>query len=179
MDTNMTKSQILKLAIPSGILLIVLLFNGNIKQSISSLRTGTTDSRTSKSKKRKAASSLSLEQEIRQQLQKRSKEQNRQSSLEASPAQVKRDIFSFLTEQSSSSAFKEKGLDIKKVDLLDLKLEATFTGDSPLAVINNQTLMIGQNISGYQLMEIKEGQVVLEREKRTYVLSLKAEKEFD
>lgn len=166
MGTNIAKSQILKLAIPSGILLIVLLFNGNIKKSISSLKTGDGDSSASRSKKKGAASSLSIEQEIRQELQKISKEKHQRSSIEESPAQVKRDIFAFLTEQSSSSAFKKKGL-------LDLKLEATFTGETPIAVINNQTLLIGQNILDYQLKDVQEGQVVLMKDEQTFILSLK------
>jgi len=172
METNISKSQILKLAIPSGILLIVLLFNGNIKKSISSLRAENADSRASMSKKRGAASSSSIEKEIRQELQKLSKEKLHQSSLKGSPAKVKRDIFAFLTEQSSSSAFKKQE-DTKRGDLLDLKLEATFTGETPIAVINNQTLLIGQNILDYQLIEVQEGQVVLIKDEQTFILSLK------
>jgi len=172
METNISKSQILKLAIPSGILLIVLLFNGNIKKSISSLRAENADSRASMSKKRGAASSSSIEKEIRQELQKISKEKHQQSSLKGSPAKVKRDIFAFLTEQSSSSAFKKQE-DTKRGDLLDLKLEATFTGETPIAVINNQTLLIGQNILDYQLIEVQEGQVVLIKDEQTFILSLK------
>lgn len=168
----MGKSEILKLAIPSGILLIVLLFNGNIKKSISSLRTKKADSRASMSKKKGAVSSSSIEQEIRQKLQKISKEKHRQPALAGSPAKIKRDIFTFLTEQSSSSAFK-KEKDTQREDLFDLKLEATFTGETPIAVINNQTLLIGQNILDYQLKEVKEGQVVLMKDEQTFILSLK------
>ncbi len=166
----MEKSQILKLAIPSGILLIVLLFNGNIKKSISSLKTRDDNSKASASKKKGAASSSSIEQEIRQELEKISKEKHQQSSIEESPAKVKRDIFAFLAEQPSSSAFKKKGL-------LDLKLEATFTGQTPIAVINNQTLLIGQNILDYQLKDVQEGQVVLMKDEQTFILSLKTESE--
>ena len=162
----MAKSHILKLAIPSGILLIVLLFNGNIKKSISSLKTGDDNSKASASKKKGSASSLSIEQEIRQELEKISKEKHQQSSIEESPAQVKRDIFAFLAEQSSSSAFEKKGL-------LDLKLEATFTGETPIAVINNQTLLIGQNILDYKLKEVQERQVVLMKDEQTFILSLR------
>jgi len=164
----MAKSQILKIAIPSGILLIVLLFNGNIKKSISSFRTKDDNSKASASKKKGAASSI--EQEIRQELEKISKEKHQQSSIEESPAKVKRDIFAFLAEQPSSSAFKKKGL-------LDLKLEATFTGETPIAVINNQTLLIGQNILDYQLKDVQEGQVVLMKDEQTFILSLKTESE--
>jgi len=172
MGTNMGKSQILKLAIPLGILLIVLLFNGNIKKSISSFRTRDDNSKASASQEKGAASSSSIEQEIRQELQKISKEKHQRSSIDESPAKVKRDIFAFFTEQSSSSAFKKEKY-IKKKALLDLKLEATFTGETPIAVINNKTLLIGQNILDYQLMEVQEGQVILMKDKQTFILSLK------
>jgi len=175
METNMGKSQILKLAIPSAILLIVLLFNGNIKKTISSLKTKDDNSSASVFQKKGATSSLSIEKEIRQELRKLSEQKHQQSTIEKSPAQVKKNIFVFLSEQSSSSAFKKK--DIKKKDLLDLKLEATFTGETPLAVINNQTLLIGQNISDYQLKEVQEGQVVLMKDKQTFTLSIKGVKQ--
>ncbi|MBN1227493.1 MAG: hypothetical protein JXA79_10910 [Deltaproteobacteria bacterium] len=168
----MDKSQILKIAIPLGILLVVLLFNGNIKKSLSSLRTNDAGSSTSRSKKKGAAFSLAIENEIRQKLQKISKEKDQQSTLEKSSPNVKRNIFAFLAEQSSSSAFKKEKT-IKKKDLLDLKLEATFTGQTPIAVINNQTLLVGQNIQDYQLKEVHEGQVVLMKDKQTFTLSIK------
>ena len=169
----MGKSQILKLAIPSGILLIVLLFNGNITKSLSSLRTKDTDSRASQVQKKGIVPSLSLEREMRQELQKISKEQHQPSSIEKSPDQVKRDIFAFLTEQASFSASQQKEEQPPNTALLDLKLEATFTGETPIAVINNQTLLIGQNILGYQLQEVHEEQVVLMKDKQTVILSLR------
>ncbi len=53
-----------------------------------------------------------------------------------------------------------------------LRLEATFTGGQPMAVINNQPLSIGESISGYQLSEIKDKLVILTKDGKNTTLSL-------
>ena len=106
------------------------------------------------------------------------------------PDHLERDIFSFQTPGAAPSrpageVTKQQGRveniyhssqsGLAQGGIPKFKLEATLTGGAPVAVINNQPLMIGQSISGYQLREIRDRQAVLTRDGQDIVLELAQE----
>ncbi|MGA1823220.1 MAG: hypothetical protein ACMUIP_01060 [bacterium] len=80
------------------------------------------------------------------------------------PDHLDRDIFQFKT--------KKRFFFQPKVTPKPLRLEATFTGGQPMAVINNQPVSIGESIEGYQLTEIKDSLVILTRDGKDTTLLL-------
>ena len=100
------------------------------------------------------------------------------------PDHLERDIFSFQTPGAAPSrpAGEARGKVPGSQRALTssggiprFKLEATLTGGAPVAVINNQPLIIGQSISGYQLREIRDRRAVLTRDGQDIVLELARE----
>ncbi|MGA1870136.1 MAG: hypothetical protein ACMUJM_16490 [bacterium] len=81
------------------------------------------------------------------------------------PEHIERDIFEFEIQRRTffPTRHSEK----------TLRLEATFTGGQPMAVINNQPLAIGDTIAGYQLKEVQDRLVILTKDGKNTTLKLK------
>ncbi|MEW5800998.1 MAG: hypothetical protein AB1847_02730 [bacterium] len=191
-NRKMSKSQSVKFSILLALLLLVLVFNGKIKQRISAWRMrsmGETE-RAGESALKDIGLSLSgISQILGEKFILPSSEKGLKE-IQGWPDHLVRDIFSFGTMQDQTPDEKtrratgaatdvsrkgEHGEQPAKVASSRFKLEATLTGGAPIAVINNQPLAIGQSISGYQLREIKDKEAILTRDGEDVVLKISPE----
>ncbi len=163
METNSSRSQIIKVTLLSAILLIAVVFKRPIKEKITSFQKS---SSSSKYTRKKSTSYLSKESVlIIEKLSDLPLVKGKKATLEEWPENLERNIFDF---KKIKAAKRKRTRSRPK-----LKLEATFPGDPPMAVINNQPLLIDQTISGYQLLEIDEAKVILIKNGRQVTLTLK------
>ena len=194
-EEGVSKPQTVKMVILAGVLLVVLVFNGKIKKCISTWRmrlAGTTQDGSSPQTDLQGAGQTIegrlLIPEINRILAlcginneaggKALSGKAGQPGQEL-PDHLERDIFRFQNEgapagQPARAAEQKKGAPSKK-GIPRFKLEATLTGDNPVAVINNQPLMVGQSISGYRLREIGDRQAVLTRDGQDIILEIAGE----
>jgi hypothetical protein len=184
--TQTSKSQTVKITILLAVLLVVLLFNGRIKKIISDWRTRSSD----EAKTRNASPSRDInlplsgiarilhEKLIIPSLEKEQKA-GQDAGLHNWPENLARDIFNFETSRKSTGDAGDASRKKRKREppaqqnaASRLKLEATLTGGAPVAVINNQPLMIGQSIRGYKLREIRDQEAVLTKDGKDIVLKI-------
>lgn len=187
METETSKSQGVKVAVLGVILLVVLIFNGKIKKSISAWRTRLHSPKARGTPGPGREDSSSPLAEISRILSEELNIPPLGEILIANqelPDTVKRDIFRFQSSDTIRQAVTGTGAErpLRKQETAPsgegspgLKLEATLTGGSPLAVINNQPLMPGQSIMGCQLREVRDKQVLLSRNGQNIILTLDQE----
>ncbi|MEW6380607.1 MAG: hypothetical protein AB1611_13515 [bacterium] len=189
METGISKSQGIKVAVLGAVLLVVLILNGRIKNRISAWRMrlqGTKVQNTSSAGREENGSPMS---EISRILSEKLNIPPLEKILKANqelPATVERDIFRFqpagnLRQTATNAAAEgpprkpESESAASRENPPGLKLEATLTGGSPLAVINNQPLKPGQSIMGYYLREVRDKQALLSRNGQDIILTLDQE----
>lgn len=198
MDTKISKSDRIKLTILTAILLVVLLFNGKIKGIVASWKTRLQQDRQTRSAtfsdgpKGARASLSEISRIISEELSIPPLDQILKANQEW-PDRVDRDIFKFQSSSSyrqqpaaatatrSDGPLKNHKQRNSEEPALSwpqpprLKLEATLTGGTPMAVINDQPMMPGQSIMGYQLREVRDKEVVLSKNGRDIILTLDQE----
>ena len=184
MEKEKSKPPIIKLAIMAAILVIALLFKGQIKDGIASLRDRSKQSGDRiQTKKLSSSSHLKMSRQIIKELEKISTEEKERPLLDNEYYEnITRDIFTFQKKPLPKKLSINKKVKNKKKKKQkkghSIKLEATITGDEPLAVINNQPLLLGQNIFGYKLKKIEEGVVTLSGKGKEIILKLGREKKW-
>lgn len=181
-EKNLTKPQVIKVMLLTGVLALVLILKGPIQRTIRSWRHGSSYTLAKYPDLKAYPAHREIAQTTMKDLYSPISGNKRELALALCPEQLSRNIFAYQKgsaspPESNSASFgleQPKKQPTLKAELEpSLNLQATFTGNAPMAVINNQPLMLHQSIAGFEVEEIGDGRVVLVQNDQKIILLLK------